>query len=94
MLHVTCYMLYKIMSLSPRLIRRRIRSVSNTRKITKAMEMVSAAKMRKAVSRALSSRAYAKLAFEVVERLARTTNPHLHPLLSGKKKNVDENEET
>lgn len=72
------------MALSPRLIRRRIRSVGNTRKITKAMEMVSAAKMRRAVGRALGSRVYAKLAYEVVERVARTTNPRLHPLLSGK----------
>ncbi|MBT7228774.1 F0F1 ATP synthase subunit gamma, partial [Candidatus Parcubacteria bacterium] len=37
-------------------IQRRIKSVKNTKKITKAMELVSAAKMRKAVSRVLSSR--------------------------------------
>ena len=40
-------------------IRRRIRSVQNTRKITKAMELVAAAKMRRAQERVLQARPYA-----------------------------------
>ena len=42
-------------------LRRRIRSVKNTRQITKAMKRVSAAKLRRAQERALSARPYAKM---------------------------------
>ena len=42
-------------------IKRRIRSVINTRQITKAMKMVSAAKLRRAQDRALSARPYAQM---------------------------------
>ena len=42
-------------------IRRRIRSVKNTRQITKAMKMVAAAKLRRAQERALASRPYAQM---------------------------------
>jgi len=47
------------MAVNTKIIKRRIRSVSNTKKITKAMEMVAAAKMRKAVEAALNTRTYA-----------------------------------
>ncbi|MDO8425765.1 MAG: ATP synthase F1 subunit gamma [bacterium] len=69
------------MSVSPRLIRRRIRSVQNTKKITKAMEMVAAAKMRRAVAAALKSRAYAKLAWRMIATLEGTVAEEIHPLL-------------
>jgi F-type H+-transporting ATPase subunit gamma len=69
------------MAISPRLIRRRIRSVANTKKITKAMELVAAAKMRRAVAAALKTRAYAKLAWGMVEALEGTVGEELHPLL-------------
>lgn len=69
------------MAISPRLIRRRIRSVSNTKKITKAMELVAAAKMRRAVAAALKTRAYAKLAWGMVEALEGTVGEEAHPLL-------------
>jgi len=69
------------MPVSPRLIRGRIRSVTNTRKITKAMEMVAAAKMRKAVSAVLATRPYAESAWHAVEEIAKTTDSALHPLL-------------
>ena len=69
------------MAVSPRLIRRRIRSVSNTKKITKAMELVAAAKMRRAVAAALKTRAYANLAWRMVEALEGTVGADLHPLL-------------
>ncbi len=69
------------MSLSPRLIRSRIKSVTNTRKITKAMELVSAAKMRKAVSSVLATRPYAESAWRAITELAKVTDPTNHPLL-------------
>ncbi|MFA4818056.1 MAG: FoF1 ATP synthase subunit gamma [Parcubacteria group bacterium] len=52
-------------------IKRRIKSINNTRKITKAMEMVSAAKMRRAVASVLAIRAYAHSAWSVLTNLAR-----------------------
>lgn len=69
------------MAISTRLIRRRIRSVQSTKKVTKAMEMVSGAKMRRAVQRVLASRAYANLAWETVRRLKDAADPRLHRLL-------------
>ena len=47
-------------------IRRRIRSVKNTRQITKAMKMVSAAKLRRAQERALAARPYALMMTNVL----------------------------
>jgi len=58
------------MAISTRLIRSRIKSVSNTKKITKAMELVSAAKMRRAVSSATSARRYASLGAELLRDLS------------------------
>ena len=52
-------------------IRRRIKSINSTRKITKAMEMVSAAKMRRAVASVLGVRPYAHAAWSVLTNLAR-----------------------
>ncbi|MDQ6707217.1 MAG: ATP synthase F1 subunit gamma [Acidobacteriota bacterium] len=51
-------------------IRRRIRSVKNTQQITKAMKMVSAAKLRRAQDRVISARPYAALLREVLGNLA------------------------
>jgi F-type H+-transporting ATPase subunit gamma len=50
-------------------LRRRIRSVKNTRQITKAMKMVAAAKLRRAQERALAARPYAKMITSVLESL-------------------------
>jgi F-type H+-transporting ATPase subunit gamma len=58
------------MSISARLIRSRIKSVSNTKKITKAMELVSAAKMRRAVSSATAARRYAALGADLLRNLS------------------------
>ncbi len=70
-------------------IRRRIRSVINTRQITKAMKMVSAAKLRRAQERALAARPYAQMLTNVLKSLvARTeiydpeTGEPKHPLLA------------
>ena len=62
-------------------IRRRIKSVGNTKKITKAMELVAASKMRRAVQQALATRAYAKAAWDVLTNVSAVTNRDLHPLL-------------
>src|SRR5271163_2337806 len=50
-------------------IRRRIRSVTNTRQITKAMKMVSAARLRRAQERALAARPYAQMLTNVLKSL-------------------------
>jgi F-type H+-transporting ATPase subunit gamma len=52
-------------------LRRRIRSVKNTRQITKAMKMVSAAKLRRAQERAIAARPYARMIASVLESLRR-----------------------
>ncbi len=62
-------------------IRRRIKSVNNTGKITRAMEMVSAAKMRKSTDRVLQIRAYAHAAWSVLTNLARSFDQYNHGLL-------------
>ncbi len=65
-------------------ISRRIRSVSNTRKITRAMEMVAATKMRRAVESVLKTRTYANLSWETIINLAKATKNSgevIHPLL-------------
>jgi F-type H+-transporting ATPase subunit gamma len=55
-------------------LRRRIRSVKNTRQITKAMKMVSAAKLRRAQERALAARPYARMLLSMLESLVRRTD--------------------
>lgn len=74
------------MPLATREIKRRIRSVTNTRKITKAMELVAAAKMRRAVRAVLSTREYSRAAWQIVKELAGRTDPALHPLLQKRDK--------
>ena len=68
-------------------IQRRIKSVGNTKKVTKAMEMVAAAKMRKAVANVLATRSYSNLAWDLVKNLASKTDSKYHPLLHQKEKN-------
>src|SRR6202158_2890989 len=70
-------------------IRRRIRSVTNTRQITKAMKMVSAAKLRRAQERALAARPYAQMLTNVLKSLVSRaeiydpeTGEPRHPLLA------------
>jgi F-type H+-transporting ATPase subunit gamma len=64
-------------------IRRRIRSVKNTGKITKAMEMVSAAKMRRAQRNTLATRPYADRMRDVIADLSvRAGQTLAHPLLT------------
>jgi F-type H+-transporting ATPase subunit gamma len=61
-------------------IRRRISSVRNTRQITKAMELVSASKMRRAQDRARLSRAYQTAAYDLLARLSTIKEAETHPL--------------
>jgi len=62
-------------------IRRRIRSVKNTQQITKAMKMVSAAKLRRAQDSMFAARPYARKMMEVLNSLATRADPDAHPLL-------------
>lgn len=62
-------------------IQRRIKSIKNTRKITRAMEMVAAAKMKKEVSRVLAIRSYADSAWNVLMNLTRAFGKYQHGLL-------------
>ncbi len=68
------------MAINTKAINRRIKSVVNTKKITKAMELVSASKMRKAVSAVLASRPYAKMAWGLAARLE-AKGEEAHPLM-------------
>jgi F-type H+-transporting ATPase subunit gamma len=62
-------------------IRRRIKGVKSTGKITRAMEMISAVKMRRAVERALAMRPYAQSALSVLHRVTAAVRLERHPLL-------------
>jgi F-type H+-transporting ATPase subunit gamma len=62
-------------------IKKRIVSVKNTSQITKAMKMVSAAKLRRAQENVVAARPYAKKLAEVLQSLAGTQEGDLHPLL-------------
>jgi F-type H+-transporting ATPase subunit gamma len=62
-------------------IRRRIRGVQNTRKITKAMELVAAAKMRRAQERVTAARPYADEITSVMAELMRRAPEYKHPYL-------------
>lgn len=62
-------------------IKRRIKSVQNTKQITKAMKMVAAAKLRKAQERAEASRPYTEKMKEVIASIAARTEDVDHPLL-------------
>src|SRR5262245_36747288 len=65
-------------------IRRRIRSVQNTMQLTKAMKMVSAARLRRAQQAMIAARPYAGKLADVLASLAARANPEAHPLLSGR----------
>lgn len=67
---------------SARDIRRRIKGVKGTGKITRAMEMISAVKMRKAVQSVLAIRPYAKSAIALLEQLKRAVGNEDHVLLT------------
>ncbi len=70
-------------------IKQRIRSVKNTKKITKAMELVAASKMKRSVSRALSSRLYASYSWNLLISLSGRLEEVTHPFFVENKADKD-----
>jgi F-type H+-transporting ATPase subunit gamma len=66
-------------------IRTKIKSVQNTRKVTRALEMVSASKIRRAQELMKSSRPYARLMRQVIGHIARANTEYRHPFLVERK---------
>jgi F-type H+-transporting ATPase subunit gamma len=62
-------------------IKTKIKSVQNTRKVTRALEMVSASKIRKAQDRMKASRPYARLMKQVIGHIAKANSEYVHPFL-------------
>ena len=60
-------------------IKRRIKSVRNTKKITKAMELVAASKMKRAVNSTLASRLYAEYSWEILNSISKNVEEISHP---------------
>jgi F-type H+-transporting ATPase subunit gamma len=65
-------------------IRTKIRSIKNTQKITRAMEMVAASKMRKAQERMRRAQPYAKKINQVIAHLAKAHPEYIHPFLQSR----------
>ena len=66
-------------------IKTKIKSVQNTRKVTRALEMVSASKIRKAQDRMKASRPYARAMKQVIGHLAQAHTEYQHPYLIARK---------
>ncbi len=66
-------------------IKRRIKSVKNTKKITKAMELVSASKMKRAVAKTLASRLYATYSWELLTSVSAKLDEATHPFFLERK---------
>src|SRR6187401_202727 len=62
-------------------IRNKIKSVQSTRKITKAMEMVAASKMKRAQDRMRASRPYVERVFAIAMHIAKANTEYKHPFL-------------
>ena len=63
-------------------IKTKIASVQSTQKITRAMEMVAASKMRKTQERVLAARPYAKKMSQVIRHLAQASSEYKHAYLA------------
>ena len=63
-------------------IRMKIKSVNNTRKITNAMQMVAASKMRKAQDRMFAARPYGSRIRTIISHLAASNTDYHHPFLA------------
>lgn len=74
---------------SARQIKQRIRTAKNISKITKAMEMVSASKMRRAQNQALATRPYTHALQDSLSALAATIKTNLHPFLIANNEGID-----
>ncbi len=73
-------------------IKRRIKSVKSTKKITKAMELVAASKMKRAVASTLASRLYAGYSWEILTSIARNLEESKHPLFIDREKEENQKE--
>ena len=62
-------------------IKTKIKSVQNTRKVTRALEMVSASKIRKAQERMKGSRPYARLMTQLIGHIAKANSEYTHPYM-------------
>ena len=71
-------------------IKKRIKAVQNTQKITKAMKMVSASKLRKVQNRMLDLRPYAEKMHDVLLSLSKAADREAHPLLASRPRKVVE----
>lgn len=67
-------------------LRQRIKSIKNTSKVTKAMELVSAAKMRRAQEQAINGRTYSDLINKILIKMASKIDAKIHPLLTSEAK--------
>ena len=67
---------------STRELRRKIKSIKGTQKLTQAMQLISAAKMNKAIQKALASRTYSRLAWSIIGELTGRVGRDSHPLLA------------
>ncbi|GIX34712.1 MAG: ATP synthase gamma chain [Lysobacteraceae bacterium] len=65
-------------------IKSKIKSVQNTRKVTRALEMVSASKIRKAQDRMKASRPYARLMRQIIGHVAKANSEYVHPFLQAR----------
>ena len=70
------------MAASGRDLRRKLKSITSTQKITSAMQLVAASKMQRAIKRALDSRPFSALASEIVGSLAPAVDPASQPLFA------------
>jgi F-type H+-transporting ATPase subunit gamma len=66
-------------------IKRRIKSIKNTKKITKAMELVAASKMKRAVVATLASRLYAGYSWDVLTSISKNIEENAHPFFNEQK---------
>jgi F-type H+-transporting ATPase subunit gamma len=69
---------------NPREIRRRIKSISNTAQITRAMQMVASSKMRKAQQATLATRPFAQLLYRIQRRVLSRMSDLSHPLIQSR----------
>ena len=63
-------------------VKTKIKSVQNTRKVTRALEMVSASKIRKAQERMKGSRPYARLMTQLIGHIAKANSEYTHPFMA------------
>jgi F-type H+-transporting ATPase subunit gamma len=68
-------------------LKRRIKSIKSTKKITKAMELVAASKMRRAIGATLASRPYASYSWDMLQSLSQIKAEASHPLLEVREAN-------